>query len=91
MTRQTVLSRHFNVGFQLVGSDFHINPAKIVEELQSHFQEYLGWLRDPICSTERANFEKLCRQRGFDQTPSPTVISAMGMLTKATPNPMEPG
>lgn len=85
---QTRLSRHFVEGFAVIGSEVHVNPAKVVEEIKGHFARYVGRLRNPADAAqiaEQASFHNWCQNIGADLT-TPTPAS-----TKTTAAPWEQG
>lgn len=80
MTKEkTMLSRYYLEGVALHGQEIHINPGKMVEEIRSHFCNYIYGLRN-LTSPQRANFEQWCHQIGFDVPDTPYV---QGDPTKA--------
>src|SRR5579883_3418845 len=99
MTKAGVhLSRYFPEGFALQNSEFHINPARVVDELRLHFTDYVARLRDPANVTERAKFDRFCREIGVDNPVKDTVTSTTttGSATttttdvSTTPSPCHP-
>jgi hypothetical protein len=92
----THLSRYFPVGFTLAGTDIHINPGRVVEEVGQHFAAYVARLRNPANAGERAKFERLCRQIGVDQPLADSVSATTSLTTtttttSTTPAPWHPG
>ena len=87
----TRLSRFFPDGFQLIDGAICINPGRVVEEIKSHFLEYVAVLRNPCCNHERDAFNRYCETLGVGEPVSDYVRSSTEQPTKTTPAPWEQG
>lgn len=53
------VSREIGEAFRKDSDRLIINPARLVEDLQCHFRQYVCRLRSPANVTERENFERM--------------------------------